>query len=520
MGESNRMGDLGGSRHKIGRFLEHSAVPGHPIHVREATVLLTGATGYVGGRLLRALGNRRVRCMARHPDHLASRVPSGVEVVAGDVLAPDSLPAALHGVDTAYYLIHSLGAGTTYREQDVQGARHFGQAARAAGVRRIIYLGGLGDSSAPLSSHLRSRQETGEVLRACGVPVIEFRASIIIGSGSLSFELVRALVERLPVMICPRWVSTPAQPLGIDDLIAYLVAALDLPETGSVVYEIGAEPCSSYGGLMREYARQRGLHRLLISVPLLTPRLSSLWLGLVTPVYARVGRPLVEGLRNPTIVRDDRARRDFSIRPVGVSQAVARALRNEDQEAAETVWTNALSSIGHPRTWGGVRFGSRLVEEHTAITTKTAAEAFVPIRSIGGKQGWYCGDLLWRLRGWLDLLVGGPGLRRGRRNPNTPEVGSHIDFWRVERYVPDRSLRLRAEMKLPGRAWLEFEVEPTPGGSVIRQTAVFDPLGLAGLFYWYALYPLHRVMFKGMLRRIAAAPTTGRTIPAGTSHTQ
>ncbi len=483
----------------------------------ESLILLTGASGYVGGRLVWALRNRRVRCLARRPDYLGPRVPPQVEVVAGDVLDPASLAPAMEGVETAYYLVHSLAAGPAFREQDVTGARNFGLAARAAGVRRIIYLGGLGDSGAPLSSHLRSRQETGEVLRACGVPVIEFRASIIIGSGSLSFELIRALVERLPVMICPRWVNTPAQPLGIDDLIAYLLAALDLPVAENRIYEIGAERTSSYGEIMREYARQRGLRRYMLSVPLLTPRLSSLWLGLVTPVYARIGRPLVEGMRNATVVRDSSALRDFEIRPAGVAEAVSRALRNEDRELAETSWTDAISSAGAARSWGGVRFGSRIVEVHTARTERPPAEAFAPIRRIGGHNGWYYGNVLWRLRGVLDWLAGGPGMRRGRRDPETPWTGSHIDFWRVEAYQPDRYLRLRAEMKLPGRAWLEFQVEAVPEGSLIRQTATFDPLGLAGLLYWHVLYPLHRLIFKGMLRGIVRRGKSVAATPAGTS---
>ncbi len=472
--------------------------------MHDGLILLTGASGYVGGRLLGELAGRRVRCMARQPEYLRSRVPAGVEVVAGDVLDPATLIDALKGVETAFYLVHSLGAGASFREQDKIGARHFGEASRAAGIRRIIYLGGLGDSSASLSSHLLSRHETGEMLRASGVPVIEFRASVIIGSGSLSFELIRALVERLPVMICPRWLDTPAQPIGIDDLIRYLLAALELTERGSVIYEIGGSDVSSYGEIMREYARQRGLRRYMISVPFLTPRLSSLWLGLVTPVYARVGRPLVEGLRNPTVVRDQRALQDFDIRPVSVSDCLARAIRQEDHDFAQSCWTDALCSGGPKQQWGGARFGSRIVETHTAETTETPAQAFRAIRRIGGRNGWYFGNILWRLRGYLDLLTGGPGLRRGRRHPETPEVGSHIDFWRVEAYEPDHALRLRAEMNLPGRAWLEFQVDPTPNGSVIRQTAIFDPMGLGGLLYWYALYPIHRVMFKGMLRRIAA----------------
>ncbi len=442
--------------------------------------------------------------MAREPESVRSRVPDGIETVQGDVLDRRSLDRALSGVDVAYYLVHSLAAGSAFEERDRRGALNFAASARDAGVRRIIYLGALGEPSASLSSHLRSRQETGEALRSAGVPVIEFRASVVIGSGSLSFELIRALVERLPVMICPHWVSTPTQPIGIDDLIAYLAAAADM-ESEERVFEIGGRDVSSYGDIMREYARQRGLRRHLISVPLLTPRLSSLWLALVTPVYARVGKPLIEGMRNPTVVRDNSALTRFAIRPAGLTEMVRRALSSEDEEAARRCWAESLRSAEETKTWGGERYGSRIIESLTVVTTKTPAEAFEPIRRIGGKAGWYYANVLWRVRGLVDLWTGGPGLRRGRIHPDLPEVGSHVDFWRVEAFEPDSLLRLRAEMRLPGRAWLQFEVQRKGSGSVIRQTAIFEPLGLAGLVYWYGLYPIHRVMFRGMLRGIATA---------------
>ena len=475
-------------------------------------ILLTGATGYVGGRLLRALAERghRVRCLARRPESLASRIPAGTEVVAGDCLRRETLDPVLAGVHTAYYLVHSMAAGAAFEEQDRLAARNFGEAARAAGVRKIVYLGGLGEAGAGLSAHLRSRQETGDVLRnASGVPVVELRASIVLGSGSLSFELIRSLVERLPAMICPRWVETKAQPIAIEDLVAYLLAALDLDPGPGRTVEIGGADQVTYGDLMREYARQRGLKRWLIPVPVLTPRLSSLWLGLVTPVYARVGRKLIEGVSNPTVVRDDTARRLFpAIVPMGLSRAIERALANEDEEFAATRWSDALSSGGTaPGGYGGLRVGARLVDSRVAKVAATAAQAFTPIRRIGGEHGWYYANFLWRLRGFLDLLVGGVGVRRGRRTPETPAVGDALDFWRVEAFEPDRRLRLAAEMKLPGRAWLEFEVTEGEGGATIRQTAEFDPGGLAGLLYWYGVYPLHVLVFRGMLREIAARAT-------------
>ncbi len=470
-------------------------------------VLLTGATGYVGGRLLKALevSDLRVRCLARRPEFLRPRVASQTEIVAGNVLDRSTLKDAMLGVDAAYYLVHSMGSTEGFEEQDRRAAQNFTDAAKEAGVRRIIYLGGLGEPGRALSSHLRSRHEVGDVLRSSGVQVIEFRASIVIGSGSLSFEMVRALVERLPVMITPRWVSVPAQPIGIEDLLQYLIAALELKVSGSPIFEIGGSDRVSYGDLMREYARQRGLRRLMVPVPMLTPRLSSLWLGLVTPLYARVGRTLIDSIKHPTVCSDDTALRVFPIRPKGVREAIASALRNEDREFAETRWSDALSATGGPRGWGGVRFGTRLVDSRVAQVNVSRERAFVPIRRVGGATGWYYGNWLWHVRGFLDLMVGGVGMRRGRRDQDSVRVGDVVDFWRVEAFEPERRLRLLAEMKLPGRAWLEFEVEGSETSSRIRQTAIFDPVGLPGLLYWYVLYPLHRLVFAGMLRGIVAA---------------
>jgi uncharacterized protein YbjT (DUF2867 family) len=467
-------------------------------------ILLTGATGYVGGRLLPQLegSGHAVRCLARRPEYLEQRVGSGTVVVKGDCLEPDSLGPAMRGVETAYYMVHSMGSSGDFQELDRRAARHFGQAAGRSGVRRIIYLGGLGQTGSELSAHLRSRHETGQALQSGGVPVVELRASIVLGSGSLSFELIRALVERLPVMICPRWVQVLAQPIAVEDVTAYLLGALDLPGEESRVFEIGGADRVSYADIMREYAGQRGLKRMMIPVPVLTPGLSALWLGLTTPVYARVGRKLIEGVRNPTIVTNDEALSVFDIRPMSLREAIERAIRNEDQRYALTRWSDALSSAGHPRRWGGVKFGSRIVDSRTLRTKLTPAEAFTPIRRLGGHRGWPYANPLWRLRGFIDLLLGGVGMRRGRRDPEELQVGDALDFWRVEAYEPARRLRLAAEMKLPGRAWLEFEVKPVEGGSEIRQTAVFDPIGLGGLLYWYGIYPLHERVFAGMLRSL------------------
>jgi uncharacterized protein YbjT (DUF2867 family) len=495
-----------------------------PTSTRGPLILLTGASGYVGGRLLTRLerAGRSLRCMTRRPGQLAARTAATTEVVAGDVGDPASLRAALEGVDVAFYLIHSMAGRDDYHRADREGAEAFGAAARDAGVRRIVYLGGLGHGD-DLSGHLRSRQEVGRVLAASGVPVIELRAAIVVGSGSTSFEMIRALVDRLPVMITPKWVATRTQPIAIEDVLSYLVEAADVGMDGGAVFEIGGPDAVSYGDLMREYARQRGLRRLMIPVPVLTPRLSSLWLGLVTPVYARVGRELVEGLRNETVVRDPAARRVFRVRPRGVREAVARALVNEDREFAATRWSDALSSgpapsEGSGRAFGGTAVGSRLVDSRVARVPVPPEVAFDPIQRIGGQRGWYYGNALWRLRGLLDLPFGGAGTRRGRRDPRHLLPGDTVDFWRVEAIEPDHLLRLSAEMWVPGRAWLQFEVVEDPGGSIIRQTAIFDPSGLLGRLYWYAIWPIHGFVFRGMVQGIARAATEAHRAgrPTGT----
>lgn len=474
-------------------------------------ILLTGGTGYVGGRLLRALEERgeAVRCLARDPRTLASKVGEGTTAVQGDVLTGEGLAAACEGVETAYYLVHSMGAKGSFEEEDRRAAANFAAAAKEAGVARIVYLGGLGDEREDLSPHLRSRHEVGRVLASTGVPTVEFRASIVIGSGSLSFEMVRALVERLPFMVAPRWVGVQAQPIGIEDLVAYLLAALEIAPEQAGVYEIGGADRMSYADLMRAYGEQRGMRVRLLSVPWLTPSLSSLWLGLVTPLYARVGRKLISSVTHPTVVTDHRARQVFDLEPVGVAEAIRRALQREDQEFAVTRWTDALSSAGRARTWAGVKFGNRLVDSRTIEVAAAPPAAFAPVQRIGGARGWYAWNFLWRIRGALDLLLGGVGMRRGRQHPVDVRVGDAIDFWRVEGFESDRKLRLHAEMKVPGRAWLEFEVSPAgEGRTTLRQTAIFDPMGWLGRLYWYALYPLHFLVFRGMLRGLARAATT------------
>jgi uncharacterized protein YbjT (DUF2867 family) len=468
-------------------------------------VLLTGATGYVGGRLLRTLeeSGRLVRCMARRPETLLRRAGERTQIVRGDILEPGSLQAALAGVTTAYYLAHSMAASMPFADADRQGAENFAAAARDNGVRRIVYLGGLG-ADHDLSTHLESRHEVGRILRASGVPTIEFRASIIIGSGSASFEIVRALVDRTPVLLMPRWVVSRTQPIAIEDVLAYLRAALDADLGESCIFEIGGPDRVAYADLMREYARQAGLRRRLIRVPLATPRISALWLNVVTPPYASIGRELIESLRNDTLVRDELAREVFAIRPRGFRQAIERALANEDREFAETRWSDALSAHA-TRNWGGVRLGQRAVASRRIAVAASPHRTFAPIQRIGGETGWYYANRFWRLRGLIDKIAGGVGLRRGRRDPVGLAVGDTLDFWRVEAFEQDRLLRLEAEMKAPGRVWLQFEVDGHGAASTLCQTAVFDPHGLVGLAYWYALYPVHYFIFQGMLRGIGRA---------------
>jgi uncharacterized protein YbjT (DUF2867 family) len=480
-------------------------------------ILLTGATGYVGGRLMRRFESegRALRCFVRRPEQFQSRTAATTEIAPGDATDPEAVARALVGVEVVYYLVHSMGAPEDFEIRDRLAASIFATEAARAGVKRIVYLGGLGDSTAELSTHLRSRHEVGRILAASGVPTIELRASIVIGSGSLSFELIRSLVERLPAMITPRWVGILAQPIAIEDVLDYLVAARTIPLPVSKIYEIGGPDRVSYGDLMREYARQRGLRRLMFPVPVLTPHLSSLWLRIVTPLYAEVGRKLIDSIRHPTCVEDESALRDFSIRPLGVHDAIAAALKNEDREFAETRWSDALSSAAPKSGWGGRSFGNRLIDSRVIDVDATPTEAFAPIRRIGGETGWYAFDWLWQIRGLLDLLVGGVGLRRGRRDPDRLAVGDVLDWWRVECFEPDRSIRLFAEMKVPGRAWLEFEVEPTSSGSRIRQTATFHPAGLLGLAYWYGIYPVHALVFAGMIRGVARRAMTPSLTPHG-----
>jgi uncharacterized protein YbjT (DUF2867 family) len=473
------------------------------------SILLTGATGYVGGRLLRRLeeANRRVRCLTRRPEALAGRVAERTEVVRGDLLDRDSVVRAMRDVDSAYYLVHSMSARGDFEQLDRRAAANFAEAARAAGIGRIIYLSGLGSGS-DLSPHLASRHEVGDILRSSGIATIELRASIVIGSGSASFETVRGLVEDLPAIPAPRWVETAAQPIAIDDVLAYLLAALTLEHPTNTTIEIGGSDRVTYAELMREYARQRKLKRRVLSMPVVSARAARAFLPVMIPGYGRIAASMVESLRNETVVQDRAAREVFSIEPRGLAEAINHALAAEDREFAELRWSDAIASDVAIR-WGGVPFGRRMVSSRVVRVPARGVDAFAPIQRIGGPTGWYGADWFWRLRGLLDRLRGGVGLRRGRRHPHQLQPGDTIDFWRVERLDPGRRLLLAAEMRIPGRLWLQFDVEDGDRGAEIWQTTVFDPAGYVGRLYWYLLYPVHRGIFDAMLRGIRRASLAG-----------
>lgn len=476
-------------------------------------VLVTGATGYVGGRLVPRLldAGYRVRVLVRDPARLTGRSWSDrVEVVQGDALNPKSLARALAGISVAYYLIHSMqkvakGSGDSH-QRDRLAASNFGSAAKAAGLQRIIYLGGLGDPDADQSPHLRSRQQTGDALRTAGVPITEFRASVIVGSGSASFEVIRGLTERLPVMICPKWVYTRVQPIGIANVLDYLVSALTVPESAGCIIEIGGTDVATYADMMREYARIRGLRRWLIPVPVGTPYLSSVWIHWMTPVPAEIARPLVEDLWKEVIVRDDSGRRLFpNVGLRGYRPSLARALRRLKAGHRESSWSDALAT-----TQGDVvpvKFTVRdgmMIERRQRVVPAPPPAVFGAFTAIGGEHRWPSFNWAWRLRGALDRLIGGVGLRRGRRDPTDLRVGDALDFWRVEALEPDRLLRLRAEMLLPGRAWLQFEARPQGDGhTLFIQTAYFESRGLLGILYWYSLYPIHGFIFGSMIDRLS-----------------
>jgi uncharacterized protein YbjT (DUF2867 family) len=472
------------------------------------TVLVTGATGYIGGRLVPRLRDAgyRVRCFVRDPRKLDGRAwigRDGIEIVAGNASDRESLERAMRGCEAAFYLIHSMiSAGSSYRERDLELARNFAGSAASTGVSRIIYLGGLGETGEGLSKHLASRREVETALATTGVPVTVLRAAMIIGSGSGSFETLRYLVERLPVMITPRWVGTECQPIAVRNALRYLVDCLDTPETAGRTLDIGGPEILRYRDILQVMADALNLpRRKIIPVPVLTPKLSSLWIHLVTPIHKDLARPLAEGLRNRVVCRNDDAVRSMPQRLLGVREAIDLALGNTVQGTSETTWMDAGVIPGDPE-WAG---GTVYRDDRSISIDAEPDHVFTAVCRMGGKQGWYSANGLWRARGAMDRVVGGPGLARGRRHADRLEYGDVLDFWRVTELVPGRRLALRAEMKLPGEALLEFEITPyRPDETRLRQTALFKPRGLLGLAYWFAVTPFHGFVFNRMLRGIKA----------------
>ena len=469
-------------------------------------VAIAGVTGYIGGRLAPRLLEHgyAIRCLVRSPAKVNNRAwatDPNVEITQSNLENEAYLARDLEGCEAAYYLVHSMmSAGSDYAERDAQLASTFARAARTAGVKRIIYLGGLGETGPELSEHLASRREVEEALASTGVAVTVLRAAMIIGSGSASFEILRYLVERLPIMVTPRWVSTPCQPIAVKNVIGYLVGVLAVPETVGGIFDIGGPDVLCYRDIMSIMAEELGLRRrLVIPVPVLTPRLSSYWIQLITPLSNTIASPLAEGLKNPVVCRENRIVDLIPQQLLGVREAIRAALNRIAEHTVETSWSMAGPIPGDSDWAGGTVF--RDVRETTVQAPGWAV--FRAICRVGGGNGWYAADILWKIRGWMDQLAGGPGLRRGRRNPETVEYGEALDFWRVVGFERDRRLALRAEMKLPGEALLEFRVEElNDRQAVLYQSALFRPRGLLGLAYWYSVLPFHSVVFSGMLRGI------------------
>jgi uncharacterized protein YbjT (DUF2867 family) len=461
--------------------------------------LVFGASGYVGTNLVPRLAERdfEVRAVGRHADVLNARGWKGVEVMTADALAPETLANALEGVDVAFYLVHSMASGADFARLDRQAAANFRDAAVAAGVKRIIYLGGLQPRD-DASEHLASRRETGEVLRAGPIPVTELRAGMVVGAGSAAFEVIRDLVNHLPVMTTPRWVRSRTRPIALDDLLDYLVGAAEHFETAGNTYDVGGKETLSYASMLRDFAAATGKRRRIIPVPVLTPRLSSYWLGLVTSVPATVARPLIDGLRHDLIPHDTAIRAVLPIPLRTYREAVVAALQQERSLSVPARWTEGALAFRdyNPE----VSYYSK--GERTELDARASAEnLWKVVSSLGGETGYYYANGLWRLRGLMDRLVGGPGMRRGRRHPAEVRVGDTLDFWRVAAVEPGHRLTLLAEMRLPGAAVLEFEVVPTGAQtSRLLTTARFHPSGMPGLLYWHALTLAHNRIFRGMPR--------------------
>lgn len=476
-------------------------------------ILVTGATGYVGGRLVPRLleAGYRVRCLVRDPSRLLGFAwAKQVEIVTCDVSDVARAAELMRDISVAYYLIHGQQGGQVNAKRDLMIAHNFAQAAEQAGLERIIYLGELVDPTANLSPYLRARHETGYQLRYGGVPVTEFRAGMIVGSGSVLFEMIRYLTEREPVLVCPAWFFSIAQPIAIRDVLSYLIAALEMPKSIDRVIEIGGPTCLTYADMLLGYAKERNLKRWLIRTPVYAPRLSSYWVHMVTPIHWRVALPLIEGLRTDLVVRDDAARRIFPhIHPIDFQTAVHLALGRIQSDNVETSWAGALvTAVGDIKPYEFKVEEGMFIERHQVFLDLEPEFVFRSYMGIGGARGWLYWDWAWALRGWMDKAIGGVGLRRGRRHPDELRPGEALDFWRVEVVEQNQMLRLRAEMKVPGKAWLEFQSLPSPdeqkGKTLLTATAYFAPRGFWGVVYWYTMWPFHKFIFAGLTRGIAS----------------
>jgi uncharacterized protein YbjT (DUF2867 family) len=467
-------------------------------------ILVTGATGYIGGQLIRRLTAEgyHVVCMVRDPQRLIGEKWDDVEIRQGDVLDRASMEPAMQGIEVAFYLIHAMAGGTRgFEEREYSGAENFGMAAKEAGIKRIIYLGGLGVCEKGLSPHLWSRQHVGEILRDSGVSVTEFRAAVVIGLGSISFEMFRYLTERLPIMVTPKWVSTRCQPIAIENVLDYLTLCLELPQSTGKIYEIGGPDVLTYGDMMQAYASARHLKRYLIPVPILTPRLSSYWVNIITPIPISYAQPLIEGLRSEVVVHDPSAQEDFNIKLIPYPEALQQALTRDGSGEVETYWAGAQAGLPAGRT--NIITQGMFIEQRRLETEIDPKAIYGVFARIGGKQGWYYADWLWKLRFWLDKLAGGVGKRQDQRRMGETQPGDIVDGFTVEMVKPGRLIRLRNEMKAPGPAWMQFEVQRSgTEKNLFIQTAFFEPHGLMGLAYWYGLYPFHQLIFSGMARCI------------------
>jgi uncharacterized protein YbjT (DUF2867 family) len=470
--------------------------------------LVFGASGYIGSNLVPQLlaAGRRVRASARNVEVLQARGWPGVECVGADALQPATLAAALQGVEVAYYLVHSMAAGRGFGALDREAARNFGQAAAAAGVRRIVYLGGLIPAHAR-SEHLRSRAETGEVLRECGVPVTELRAGMIIGPGSAAYEVIRDLVNHLPVMVTPRWVQSVSTPIALDDLLAYLVAVADLPAAAGRTLDAGGPDTVTYEAIMRCYGRLVGKQPRIVAVPVLTPRLSSYWLRFVTTVPVGIAQALVEGLEHDFIARDDELQSLVPRARMGLEAAIRAAIEADRQHAVVARWVEGSIACRnfHPEY---AFYAKR--EGATASAEVPAEKVFATVCTIGSDDGWFYANVLWWIRGALDWLVGGPSFRRSRRHPTELRVGDVVDSWRVIALEPGRRLTLLMEMKAPGAGVLEFVVQPQGATTSVSATAYWHPAGVWGLVYWFVLIPAHVFIFKGLTRAILRRAAGGQ----------